>query len=85
VYQYFPYKEMDHRKILLYGFHFSFLFIFALATLRDIGFGNFFNATINLSAFLFTALSYYLLHFRSKIELLIRFFHPFSFPESSRR
>lgn len=60
---------MGHRQILLYGFHFSFLFIFFLATLRDIGFGNFFNATINLSAFLFTALSYYLLHFRSKIEL----------------
>jgi len=64
IYKYFPYKRLNHREILLYGFHFNFLFIFLLAVLRDIAFGNYFNALINSSAFFTTAISYYLLHFK---------------------
>ncbi len=64
LYPYFPYKKMDHQDILLYGFHFSFLLIFTLAVIRDLFFGNVFNASINGSGFCFTLLSYYLLHFK---------------------
>ena len=71
MYQYFPYKEMGHRQILLYGFHFSFLFIFALAILRDLYFQHYFNASINLFAWLSTGASYYLLHYK-KHEILTR-------------
>ncbi|AKF25364.1 hypothetical protein YH65_08165 [Sulfurovum lithotrophicum] len=60
---------MNHHEILLYGFHFSFLFIFILAVIRDLLFGNYFNASINFSALVTTAFSYYLLHFWSKKEL----------------
>ncbi|WP_154806491.1 sensor histidine kinase [Sulfurovum lithotrophicum] len=69
MYKYFPYKTMNHHEILLYGFHFSFLFIFILAVIRDLLFGNYFNASINFSALVTTAFSYYLLHFWSKKEL----------------
>ena len=60
---------MGHRQILLYGFHFSFLFIFALAILRDLYFQHYFNASINLFAWLSTGASYYLLHYK-KLEIL---------------
>lgn len=55
---------MGHRQILLYGFHFSFLFIFALAVLRDLYFQHYFNASINLLAWISTGVSYYLLHYK---------------------
>ena len=60
---------MDHREILLYGFHFNFLLIFTLAVLRDVYFGNYFNASINFCAFSMTAFSYYLLHFRGMCNI----------------
>lgn len=69
LYRLFPYKTMDHHQILLYGFHFSFLFIFTLAVIRDLIFNNLFNATINFSGFLLTLISYALLHFRNKTTL----------------
>jgi len=69
MYKYFPYKEMDHHKILLYGFHFTFLFIFTLAVIRDLIFQHPFNAAVNFSAFTLSGISYYLLHFKSKITL----------------
>jgi len=62
--KFFPYTEMDHQKILLYGFHFSFLFIFLLAVLRDIYFQHYFNASINFTAWMSTGISYYLLHYK---------------------
>jgi len=55
---------MNHREILLYGFHFTFLFIFTLAVIRDIYFQHYFNATVNFSAIITSAISYYLLHFK---------------------
>ena len=69
LYEYFPYKRMNHREILLYGFHFNFLLIFTLAVIRDLYFGNYFNSSINFLALFTTALSYYLLHFKGKNNL----------------
>jgi len=69
MYAFFPYKRMDHREILLYGFHFNFLLIFSLAVIRDLYFGNFFNSSINFIALITTAISYYLLHFKDKADL----------------
>ncbi len=60
---------MNHRDILLYGFHFSFMFIFTLAVIRDLYFVHFFNASVNFSALSMTFVSYYLLHFKQKSEL----------------
>jgi len=65
----FPYESLDHRTILLYGFHFSFAFIFFLAPIRDLLFGNYFNFAVNSSAFLVTLLSYYLLNFKKRVTL----------------
>ncbi len=69
LYKYFPYKRMNHREILLYGFHFSFFLIFTLAVTRDLLFGNYFNASVNFSSLFLTNLSYYLLHFKRKINI----------------
>jgi len=69
MYKYFPYKEMGHQQILLYGFHFSFMVIFSFAVLRDLMFENIFNASINFSGIFTTFISYYLLHFRHKERL----------------
>ncbi len=69
MYQYFPYKQMGHKQILLYGFHFSFIIIFLLAVIRDLMFGNMFNASINATGVLTTSISYYLLHFKHKERL----------------
>ena len=69
MYQYFPYKQMGHQQILLYGFHFSFIIIFSLAVVRDLMFGNIFNASINFTGFFSTVISYYLLHFKHKERL----------------
>jgi len=69
IYKYFPYKRLNHREILLYGFHFNFLFIFVLAVLRDLAFGNYFNASINSFALFSTMISYYLLHFKKMKNL----------------
>jgi len=69
MYQYFPYKQMGHKQILLYGFHFSFIIIFSLAVIRDLMFGNMFNASINATGVLTTSISYYLLHFKHKERL----------------
>ncbi len=60
---------MNHHQILLYGFHFSFLLIFSLAVIRDLGFDNLFNAGINGTSLLSTIASYYLLHFKNKQTL----------------
>lgn len=68
-YKYFPYKTMDHHQILLYGFHFSFVVIFTLAVIRDLIFGNVFNASINFSGLFSTIISYYFLHFKNKENL----------------
>jgi len=57
---------MAHRQILLYGFHFSFLFIFALAILRDLYIQHYFNACINISAWTATVISYYFLHYKKR-------------------
>lgn len=60
---------MNHREILLYGFHFSFFLIFFLAVIRDLYFGNNFNAIINFISLFMSIISYYLLHFKRKISL----------------
>ena len=60
---------MDHREILLYGFHFSFFLVFFLAVVRDLYFVHYFNATINATAFLMTLVSYYLMHIKAKKAL----------------
>jgi len=60
---------MDHRKILLYGFHFNFMLIFFLAVLRDLYFVHFFNASINFSALSMVSFSYYLLHFHNRVNI----------------
>lgn len=57
---------MGHHRILLYGFHFSFIFIFSLAVIRDLYFGNIVNAMINAAGVMLTLLSYYLLHFKGR-------------------
>jgi len=67
--KYFPYKRLDHRQILLYGFHFSFIFIFCLAVIRDIFLGNLFNASVNFSAFAMTWVSYYLMDVKKHEKL----------------
>jgi len=64
---FFPYDQLHHRTILLYGFHFSFAFIFFLAPIRDLIFGNYFNFAINSSAFIVVLWSYYLLNFKKKV------------------
>lgn len=60
---------MGHREILLYGFHFNFLLIFTLAVTRDLLFNNYFNASVNFTAFSLSAVSYYFLHFKHKVNL----------------
>ena len=60
---------MNHREILLYGFHFSFIFIFTLAVIRDLLFEHYFNASVNFSALFMSCFSYYLLHFKAKVNL----------------
>ena len=67
--KYFPFHRLNHREILLYGFHFNFLLIFTLAVLRDLYFDNYFNASINFSALFMSAVSYYLLHFKKMTNL----------------
>ena len=67
--KYFPYKRMNHREILLYGFHFSFIFIFTLAVIRDVYLEHYFNASVNFSALFMSCLSYYLLHFKGKVDV----------------
>ena len=60
---------MNHKEILLYGFHFSFFLVFSLAVIRDILFVHYFNASVNFIAFSLTFLSYLLLHYKNKNEL----------------
>ncbi len=60
---------MNHREILLYGFHFSFIFVFTLAVTRDLLYEHYFNATISSSAILASVMSYYFLHYKHKILL----------------
>lgn len=69
MYKYFPFKRLNHREILLYGFHFNFMFIFTLALLRDLYFENCFNASISFSVLLSTTISYYLLHFKKMANI----------------
>lgn len=69
LYKYFPYKNMNHHEILLYGFHITFFFIFPLAIMRDIYFSNYFNAGVNSLTLSLSILSYYLLHYKQKIKL----------------
>jgi len=57
---------MNHKEILLYGFHFSFIFIFTLAVLRDVYFVHYFNASINFFSLVLSIISYYLLHVKFK-------------------
>lgn len=67
--KYFPFRRLNHREILLYGFHFNFLLIFTLAVFRDLYFHNYFNASVNFSALFMSAFSYYLLHFKKMTKL----------------
>ncbi len=67
--RFFPYDQLHHRTILLYGFHFSFAFIFFLAPIRDIIFGNYFNLFINSTAFFVVLWSYYQLNYKKRIAL----------------
>ena len=60
---------MSHKEILLYGFHFSFVFVFILAVSRDIYFNNYLNAAINFTSLVLTCISYYFLHYKQKITL----------------
>ncbi len=64
--KFFPYDQLHHRTILLYGFHFSFAFIFFLAPIRDVIFGNYVNAAVNSTAFLVILWSYYLLNYKKR-------------------
>ena len=57
---------MNYKLIILYGFHFSYAFIFSLAVIRDIIMQLGFNGFINASAVITTVISYYLLHFKHK-------------------
>ncbi|MEA2073896.1 MAG: sensor histidine kinase [Campylobacterota bacterium] len=67
--KYFPFKRLNHREILLYGFHFNFLLIFTLAVFRDLYFDNYFNASVNFSALFISGVSYYFLHFKKMTNL----------------
>ena len=62
----FPNRHISHQLILLYGFHYSFTFIFSLAVLRDLYFAGYVNALINFSALSTASISYYFLHYRKK-------------------
>jgi len=60
---------MNHKEILLYGFHFSFFIVFSLAVVRDLFFVHYFNAGVNFTALLLSFVSYFLLHYKCKNEL----------------
>ncbi len=60
---------MDHKEILLYGFHFSFIFIFSLAVVRDLLFVHYLNASVNGFALIVSILSYYQLHCKGTKQL----------------
>ena len=66
-FKYFPYKNLDHTVILLYGFHLSFFIVFSVSIVPD----YFLNSPVGLYIDLFSAfatvLSYYLLHYKRKI------------------
>jgi len=58
---------MNHREILLYGFHFSFVLVFTLAVIRDLLYIHYFNAIINSIALFSSICSYYILHFKNRL------------------
>ena len=57
---------MNHREILLYGFHFSFFLVFTLAVIRDFYLNHYFNASINFTTLTLSFISYYIAHFKHK-------------------
>lgn len=66
MYKYFPFKELEYKAILLYGFHFTFMLVLSLAVYRDIILTNYINATINSISFCLTVFSYYILHVKHR-------------------
>ena len=58
---------MNHREILLYGFHFSFFLVFTLAVLRDLYLNHYFNASINFTTLTLSFFSYYIVHYKHKL------------------
>ncbi len=66
LHNYFPYKEMEHKEILLYGFHFSFAIVFSLSSIADYFLDSSISLFIDLSATLLVLLSYYFLHYKKK-------------------
>ncbi len=72
-YHMFPYDQLHHRTILLYGFHFSFALIFLLAPIRDIVFKHYFNFFVNSTAFLVVLFSYYQLNYKKRVTVATYF------------
>ena len=66
LYDFFPYKGMEHKKILLYGFHFSFAIVFLLSIIPDYFLDSPLGLIIDFSATFFTFVSYYLLHYKKR-------------------
>ena len=68
-YKFFPYKEMEHTLILLYGFHFSFALIFTLSIIPDYFMSTPSSMIIDMFAAILTLISYYLLHYKKMMLL----------------
>ena len=66
-YKFFPYKDMEHTMILLYGFHFSFALVFSLSVIPDYFMHSPLSMIIDMSAALLTLTSYYLLHYKKML------------------
>jgi len=69
IYKLFPYKELDHKTVLLYGFHFSFILVYFISIIPDYILESMLSFYIDISALIITLVSYYLLHFKKKILL----------------
>jgi len=66
-FKYFPYKDLDHTLILLYGFHLSFFIVFSVSILPDYFLESPVGFYIDFISAIATVLSYYLLHYKNKV------------------
>ena len=66
-FKYFPYKDLDHTLILLYGFHLSFFIVFSISIIPDFFLESSIGLYIDVISAIATAISYYLLHYKNKI------------------
>ncbi len=67
-YKFFPYKELDYKMVIVYGFHFSFAFIYTLGFVRDFFLEHYFNFIVNFTTVIITLTSYYFLHYKNRAE-----------------